>query len=68
MVRLVDEVKKDLEYGKVQKNEEGYWKEIKSAAEGMIQEWESNNAELIRDYEKEYLERKLGKMSGVVKE
>ena len=36
MVRLVEEVKKDLEFGRVERNEEKYWGEIKSAAEGMI--------------------------------
>lgn len=50
MLKLIEEIKKDLEYGKVNKNEENYWKDIKEAGESVIQEWEDTNAELIRQY------------------
>jgi hypothetical protein len=47
----------------VEASEQKYWKDIKEAAEGVIEEWENNNAELIQQYERDYLEAKLGKMS-----
>ena len=50
MLKLIDEIKKDLEYGKVDKNEEKYWKDIKEAGESVIEEWEDTNAELIRQF------------------
>ena len=36
MIKLIEEIKKDLEYGKVDKNQEKYWKDIKEAAESVI--------------------------------
>lgn len=63
MLSLIEEIKKDLEYGKVDPSQEKYWKDIKEAAESVIEEWEQTNAELIKQYEREYLQAKLGKMS-----
>lgn len=39
MIRLIESVRKDLEFGKVDPSEEKYWKDIKEAAELLIQEW-----------------------------
>jgi hypothetical protein len=39
MIKLIGEIKKDLEFGKVDTSEEKYWKDIKEAAESLIQEW-----------------------------
>jgi hypothetical protein len=44
MLKLIEEIKKDLEYGRVDKSEEKYWKDIKLAAESLIEEWEQKNA------------------------
>lgn len=44
MLKLVEEIKKDLEFGKVDPAEEKYWKDIKEAAESVIEEWEQTNA------------------------
>lgn len=63
MLKLIEEVKKDLDHGKVEKHEQAYWKEIKQAAEMMIQEWEVKNCQLIQEQEKQYLENKLGRIA-----
>ena len=52
MVKLIEEIKKDLEHGKVDKNEEVYWKDIKEAAESAINEWEDVHADEIRQVER----------------
>jgi hypothetical protein len=62
MIQLIDEIKRDLEFGKVDASEEKYWKDIKEAAESLIEEWEEKNVEIIREHERKYLERKLGKV------
>ena len=63
MLKLIEEIKKDIEYGKVNKDQEKYWKDIKEAGENVIQEWEETHAEVIRQCQRDYLEAKLGKMS-----
>ncbi len=45
---MIEEIKKAIEYGVVKPNEQGYWKEIKAAAEQLVEEWESKNAELVK--------------------
>lgn len=62
MIYLINDVKKDLEFGRVDPSEEKYWKDIKEAAESLIEEWEQKNAELIAEHERRYLEMKMGKV------
>lgn len=61
MLKLVEEIKKDLEFGKVNSSEEKYWIDLKAAGESVIQEWEEKNAELIQQHEKAYLDSKMHK-------
>jgi hypothetical protein len=61
MIYLINDVKKDLEFGRVEPAHQKYWKDIKEAAESLIEEWEQKNAELIAEHERKYLEMKLGK-------
>lgn len=62
MIHLINDVKKDLEFGRVDPSEQKYWKDIKEAAESLIEEWEQKNAELIAEHERRYLEMKMGKI------
>lgn len=50
MLQLIEEIKKDLEFGVVETSEQKYWKDIREAAESVIQEWEETNAELIKQF------------------
>jgi hypothetical protein len=61
MIYLVNDIKKDLEFGRVDPSEQKYWKDIKEAAESLIEEWEQKNAELIAQHERRYSEMKMGK-------
>ncbi len=40
MIYLINDIKKDLEFGRVEESEQKYWKDIKEAAESLIEEWE----------------------------
>jgi hypothetical protein len=39
MIKLIESIRKDLEVGKVESSEQQYWKDIKEAAESVINEW-----------------------------
>lgn len=61
MLQLIEEIKKDLQFGKVDVSVQIYWNDIKQAGESVINEWEQNNAQLIKQYEREYLQSKFSK-------
>ena len=42
-LKIIEEVKKAVKYGKVKPSEQKYWDELKEAAEIMIEEWEEKN-------------------------
>ena len=64
MLKLIEEVKRDLTWGKVDAAQEKDWKMLREAAESMVREWEDKNAELIQKHEQQYLEKKLGRIGG----
>lgn len=62
-LKIIEQIKDAVKYGKVKATEQQYWEELKDAAEVMIQEWEDKNAELIKKEEEKYLELKMGKIN-----
>ncbi len=61
-LKVIEEIKKAIQFGVVKENEKAYWKEIKSAAQKLVEQWEAKNEELVKKEEMKYLERKLGMM------
>jgi hypothetical protein len=39
MMKLIENIRKDLEGGKVDSSQQKYWKDIRQAAENVINEW-----------------------------
>jgi hypothetical protein len=46
-LKVIKEVKYAMEHVKLKPTEEKYWKEVKQAADRLIQEWEEKNAKFI---------------------
>ena len=59
---MIEDIKRAIEFGVVKQNEQAYWKDIKTAAYKLVEEWEAKNEELVKQEEMNYLERKMGMM------
>lgn len=47
-MRVIEEIKEAIQFGVVKKNQQEYWGEVKRAAEKLVEEWETNNAEFVK--------------------